>query len=517
MLGSNSKTKHVGELRKLCKRQNDLQEGRELVYDGDAIFEGIGPDTADSVYDIVFSRLDPSIEGIVDASKSHNKWANRFLHDETYDKYYIHLIRDPRAMLRRWKLTAHFRKNLRMKRRLKSYNHEWARQLRFARQNTTLTYRWIMENRQIDGFLTSNHLNHRLVTYHDAAKNPEEVVGSLMDWLEIPFEPEQLEYWKFHHVGTQKKAYSLRHRILLSIEHPIGLIVATGFWYAMTHFLSLEGLVLTILLALIKVSFSAGLIWAAYNLVEVFSSYIEALTEKTETDLDDHLVPFLKKTLRVFVILFGTLLAIQNLGVNVMSLLAGLGLGGLAFALAARDTAANLFGSIMLITDRPFKIGDWIKANDTEGTVEEVGFRSTQVRTFYNSLVSIPNSILANVKIDNMGARKYRRVYTTLGLTYNTPPDKLQEFINGVNKIIESNPNTWEGMHQVVFSGYGDFSLDVMVYFYLDVDDWFQEMQERQKIFFEILALAPKVGVEFAFPTQTLHVESLPEPFSANT
>jgi len=208
MLGSNSKTKHVGELRKLCKRQNDLQEGRELVYDGDAIFEGIGPDTADSVYDIVFSRLDPSIEGIVDASKSHNKWANRFLHDETYDKYYIHLIRDPRAMLRRWKLTAHFRKNLRMKRRLKSYNHEWARQLRFARQNTTLTYRWIMENRQIDGFLTSNHLNHRLVTYHDAAKNPEEVVGSLMDWLEIPFEPEQLEYWKFHHVGTQKKAYS---------------------------------------------------------------------------------------------------------------------------------------------------------------------------------------------------------------------------------------------------------------------------------------------------------------------
>lgn len=208
MLGSNSKTKHIGELRKLCQPGNRSKEGRELLYERDRIFEGIGAHSVDSVYDIIFSRLDPSIEAIIDASKSHNKWANRFLDVEAYDKYYIHLIRDPRAMLRRWRLTAHFRKNQRMKRRLKAYNPEWSKTLRFAGADTVLTYRWIMENRMIHEFLSKNNLNHRLVTYHDVAKYPESVVHSLMEWLDIPFERAQLEYWKFSQVGTQKKAYA---------------------------------------------------------------------------------------------------------------------------------------------------------------------------------------------------------------------------------------------------------------------------------------------------------------------
>ena len=137
--------------------------------------------------------------------------------------------------------------------------------------------------------------------------------------------------------------------------------------------------------------------------------------------------------------MLGILIVLQNMGVNVFSLLAGLGLGGLAFALAAKDTAANLFGSIMILTDRPFKIGDWVKMDGVEGTVEEIGFRSTRVRTFYNSLITIPNATIANVQIDNLGVRQYRRTTATLGVTYDTSMEKMNQFVEGIRKIIEGN------------------------------------------------------------------------------
>ena len=173
----------------------------------------------------------------------------------------------------------------------------------------------------------------------------------------------------------------------------------------------------------------------------------------------------------------------QNLGINVTSLIAGLGIGGLAFALAAKDTIANLFGFTTILIDRPFKVGEFIRIGGMEGVVENLGLRSTRIRTFYKSLVSIPNLVVANEKIDNMGQRVYRRTRTTLGLTYDTSPEKLEAFCEKVKAIIQAHPQTAEEQIYVYFCGYGASSLNILVYFYHQVTDWQEELNARHESF----------------------------------
>lgn len=255
-----------------------------------------------------------------------------------------------------------------------------------------------------------------------------------------------------------------------------------------------------------------SIVWAAYRLVDVVAEVFADKARETETKLDDQLVPLLRKSSKVLVVVAGALLVLQNLNVNVASLLAGLGIGGLAFAFAAKDTLANFFGSVMIFLDNPFQIGDWIVVDGTEGVVEEVGFRSTRIRTFYNSLIVIPNSKFTDRPIDNYGARRYRRIFTTLNLTYDTTPEQMQAFVEGVRAIIKANPNTRKDYYEVHMSGFGAHSLDVMLYFFFEVPTWSDELRERHNVFLEVMRLAKDLGVEFAFPTTTMHVEALAAP-----
>jgi MscS family membrane protein len=299
--------------------------------------------------------------------------------------------------------------------------------------------------------------------------------------------------------------------LIRAIEHPLGLASSTAIWFVCLKFLLIEGITFSILSVVIQIVFSVAMIWLFLNLSSMLSEYLKSWSQATEFPLDDQMVPLVNRALRLFVVIFGVLISIQNLGINVMSLMAGLGLGGLAFALAFKDTAANFFGSVMILWDQPFKVGDWIIADGQEGTVEEIGFRSTRIRTFYNSQISLPNSWLANVNIDNMGRRKVRRIKAELGITYDTPPEKVEAFLEGIKNIIKSNPNTVNDNFHVVFNGYGASSINILVYCFLAVKDWANELVERQKIYLEIFRLAESLGVAFAFPTQTLHVESFPE------
>ena len=299
--------------------------------------------------------------------------------------------------------------------------------------------------------------------------------------------------------------------IVDAVERPIGLIVATLFWFVAIKTLRFEGVALNVLTIVNQAVFSFALIWLVYRLTNVATHYLQKFTTTTDFPLDDQLVPLINRALRLFVVVFGVLIAIQNMGVNVVSLLAGLGLGGLAFALAARDTAANLFGSIMILWDQPFKAGDWIKAGGAEGTVEEIGFRSTRIRTFYTSVISVPNSVLANAEIDNMGQRLARRLYTVLGVTYDTPPEKLEAFMEGIKNIIKANPWTKKDGFHVVFNNYGGSSLDVMIYCFLETADWAGELIAKNNIYLEILRLAHELEVSFAFPSQSLYLESTPD------
>lgn len=258
--------------------------------------------------------------------------------------------------------------------------------------------------------------------------------------------------------------------------------------------------------SLVLVYFS--IIWLLYRFVDLLEIYLTGVTSKTDSKLDDQLVPLIRKSLKIFLVIIGTIFVLQNFDVNVTSLLTGLGLGGLAFALAARDTLANLFGSVTIFLDKPFQVGDWIIVGGVEGTVEEVGFRSTRIRTFYNSLVSIPNSKVADNAIDNMGLREFRRIRTTLGLTYSTSAEQMQAFVEGLRAIILANPYTRKDFYEIHFNDFADYSLNVMVYVFVKVNTWSEELRERQNLFLEMLRLAEEIGVEFAFPTQTLYIDS---------
>ncbi len=254
-----------------------------------------------------------------------------------------------------------------------------------------------------------------------------------------------------------------------------------------------------------------SIVVALYRIVDVLSDRMAAKAEQTDSKLDDQLVPLIRKALKIVVVLVGVLFLLQNLNVNVASLVAGLGIGGVAVALAAKDTIANFFGSLMIFVDRPFQIGDWVKIGKTEGVVEEVGFRSTRVRTFYNSLVTVPNAHFTEAAIDNIGLREFRRISTVLNLTYSTTPEQVQAFVEGVRAIIQANEYTRKDYYEIHLSAFGAHSLDVMVYLFLKVDSWSEELREKHNIFLEILRLAKELHVEFAFPTQTLHLDSLAE------
>ncbi len=309
---------------------------------------------------------------------------------------------------------------------------------------------------------------------------------------------------------TKRLGYRWWNEAMVLTERPLGLAAASLLWFFSIHVLAFEGRAYLVLRVVNQLIFSISMVWAFYKLVDVLSEYLMEKAKETESTLDDHIMPLVQKSLRSFTIIFGVLLVFQNLGVNVMSVLAGLGLGGLAFALAAKDTCANFFGSIMILMDRPFKIGDWININGVDGTVEEIGFRSTRLRTFYNSMVSIPNSSVVNANIDNYGRREFRRIYAKLGLTYDTPPEKVEGFCEGIKKILQANEYIRQDYFHVVFNSYQADNLEILVYCFLKVPDWSAELVERQNIYLEILRLAQDLQVEFAFPTQTLHVESFP-------
>ncbi len=307
---------------------------------------------------------------------------------------------------------------------------------------------------------------------------------------------------------AQKTTVTWDDDLVDSIEKPSGYIFLMGFYYLSYSNLQFSVSISHFLAITLEIAFSATVIWLFYSLADVFSKYLGVLTSKTETALDDQLIPLIRKTLRFFIVIMGVIAVLQNNGYNVASLIAGLGIGGLAVALAARETLANFFGSLTIFLDRPFKIGDWIKVGDIEGTVEEVGFRSTRVRTFYNSLVSVPNSIVANTDVDNLGLREYRRLKTVLNLTHSTSPTQMEAFVEGIKAIVKANKHFRQDAYEVHFNSFGPHSLDVLVYVFLDVPDWSTELQQRHNFLLEILKLAKDVGVEFAYPTQTLHMDS---------
>jgi MscS family membrane protein len=247
-------------------------------------------------------------------------------------------------------------------------------------------------------------------------------------------------------------------------------------------------------------------IWTIFLFTDLLAGYLGRKAAATHTRFDDLLVPLVSKSIKAFVVCVGLLLCAETFNLPLTGLIGGLGIGGAALAIASKDAISNLFGSFTVLLDRPFEIGDWIVCDDVEGTVEQVGFRSTRVRTFYNSLISIPNSQFTTAVVDNMGRRHYRRIKTYLTVQYDTTPEQLEAFCEGIRELIRSHPYTRKDYFHVYFNRFGENSLDVLLYCFLACPDWSAELRERERLFLDIVRLAQRLDISFAFPTRTLHL-----------
>ena len=250
--------------------------------------------------------------------------------------------------------------------------------------------------------------------------------------------------------------------------------------------------------------------WAIFRLVDAIEHVLQKWASKTRTQLDDQLVPLIRKSLRIFVVIVVVLFIAQNIyGWSISTLIAGLGLGGLAFALAAKDALSNIFGSITIFADRPFQMGDRVKIGEHEGIVEEVGFRSTRIRTFFGHLVAIPNATVANASIDNVGRRPYIRRNLNITVTYDTTPEKLQEGIDIVKDMLEARKNAWpeDKPPKVYFSDFNATSLNILIIYWFTPPDYWLSLEFNHDFNMELLRRFNGAGIEFAFPTQTLYLK----------
>ncbi|WP_299670321.1 mechanosensitive ion channel family protein [uncultured Polaribacter sp.] len=252
------------------------------------------------------------------------------------------------------------------------------------------------------------------------------------------------------------------------------------------------------------------------SLVHVAMKLYGVFTQRTHNRLDDQLMPILHNFFIGLVIVIGFLRLISLFGVDTTTILAGATIGGLAVALASQDTVKNLIGTIMIFLDKPFHIEDWIEAGEVVGTVEKVGFRSTSVRAADTSVYQIPNSKLSEIVINNKGLRLFRRYNTSLGLRYDTPPELIEAFVQGVREIIIAHPETRSESYNVEFTGFGDSALLVMVNVYFKSLAWGIEQSSKHRLHIAIVKLAKELGVDFAFPSTTVTIENFPEKKGLN-
>lgn len=251
-----------------------------------------------------------------------------------------------------------------------------------------------------------------------------------------------------------------------------------------------------------------GVGWATYNFIDILGAFFQKRANKTSTTVDDIVISFVASIGKIVVIVASFVIFADALSIPYRTVIASLGIGGLAIAIAAKDTLANFFGSAVLLADRPFRRGDLVEIGDVTGNIVKVGLRSTHIRTLHDSLVIIPNSVLANEQINNLKRRRRRHIRSLVSVTYSTPPDLLDSFRARLLKIIETQPG---GENLEKHAGVWEFaasSIDLEIFCYVDAQNRAQEYELRHGLFVDIVRAAEEMGVEFAFPTRTLYMES---------
>ncbi|MDX8046040.1 mechanosensitive ion channel family protein [Gracilibacillus sp. S3-1-1] len=258
---------------------------------------------------------------------------------------------------------------------------------------------------------------------------------------------------------------------------------------------------------LIRVSVILMITWGLYNLSSSSSLLFMKISDAFNFEIDEILIPFLSKAVRVIIIAISLSIIAQEFDYDVSGFVAGLGLGGLAFALAAQEVIKNLFGGVVIITEKPFSIGDWIETPTIEGVVEDINFRSTIVRTFADSLITIPNSTLSNEPITNWSKMGKRRITFNLGVEYSTTKEQLEIVIRRIREYLENSEDIHPETIFVRFSDYNDSSLDIMLYFFTNTIDFDEHLKVKEDVNFKIMEILEEENVSVAFPSRTIYMD----------
>lgn len=316
----------------------------------------------------------------------------------------------------------------------------------------------------------------------------------------------KLIYWIFGNIikrATGKTKTKIDDIIVEMLERPVVLgLTIFGLWYGFRQLAfpdNIHAWVTTVYWVLIAITVT----WLIARLVDaLIREYLVPLTEKSESDMDDQLVPVLRKGLRAMIWILGILVALNNAGYNVGALLAGLGIGGLALAMAAKDTVANIFGGITVFADKPFKINERIKLGGFDGTVTEIGIRSTRLKTLEGRIVTIPNMKFTDGMVENVSMEPSRKVVLNLGLVYNTPSDKMEQALQTLNTIGAENPDV-EDNHLAGFNDFGASALGIIFIYWIKKDSDILSTQTTMNL--AIKRQFETHGLEMAYPTQTVY------------
>ena len=251
--------------------------------------------------------------------------------------------------------------------------------------------------------------------------------------------------------------------------------------------------------------------WGILSVLESMRGLFHSATEKFNPDLAKEMGNFILKIVKFFVAALGLGAMLQVWGINVTALVASLGLGGLAFALAAKDTASNLFGSFALLADKSIRIGEWIKVGNVEGTVEDIGMRTTKIRSFEKSLITVPNQIVSNSPIENFSRRGVRRIKMQIGVTYGTTAEQMNAIVKDIREMLHNHEKISQKDTLLVnFESFGDSSLNIFIYTFTNTANWERYLNIREDIHLKIMKIVEDNGSSFAFPSQSIYVEQMP-------
>ena len=253
--------------------------------------------------------------------------------------------------------------------------------------------------------------------------------------------------------------------------------------------------------------FLYSIFWILLKLIDLIGIILYKKAELTENKMDDQLIPFIIEIARIMIYIFAIFIIMGNVfNVNIAALATGLGIGGIALAMASKESLENLLGSFTIFFDRPFTVGDVVTVGSITGSVEKVGFRSTRIRTFDKSLVTLPNKKMIDAELDNLGMRPVRRVKFNVGLTYETSSDQIKAIVSDIQEMINNHPKTNQS-GKVRFQEFGSSSLDIMVMYYVNSPRWDDLIDVKEDINYKIMEIIKKHKSDFAFPSTTVYLQ----------